>query len=116
MVIGLGGGSALDTAKYVTWKTGKPLFQIPSITSVDAAFTDAIGVRIDQRVRYIGHILPQRVVLDIDLVRSAPPRLNRSGVGDILSCHTALYDWRLALARGVGAAWDETAAALVLSC
>ena len=35
-VVGLGGGSALDTAKFIAWKTGKPLIQIPSITSVDA--------------------------------------------------------------------------------
>jgi dTDP-4-amino-4,6-dideoxygalactose transaminase len=44
-VVGLGGGSAIDTAKFIAWKTGKRLIQIPSITSVDAGFTDAIGVR-----------------------------------------------------------------------
>ncbi len=49
-VVGLGGGSALDTAKFIAWKTGKRLIQIPSITSVDAGFTDAIGVR-ERRTR-----------------------------------------------------------------
>ena len=112
VVVGLGGGSAIDTAKFVAWKTGKPLIQIPSITSVDAGFTDAIGVRSDGRVRYIGRVLPQYVVLDIDFVRSAPPHMNRSGIGDILSCHTGLWDWRFAVDRGYGVAWDETAAAL----
>ncbi len=111
-VVGLGGGSALDTAKFVAWKTGKRLVQIPSITSVDAGFTDAIGVRRDGRVQYIGRVLPEFVVLDVDLVRSAPKRLNRSGVGDILSCHTGLWDWRYAADRGHGVAWDAAAASL----
>ena len=111
-VVGLGGGSALDTAKFIAWKTGKRLVQVPSITSVDAAFTDAIGVRMGRNVRYIGKVLPERVVLDVELVRSAPPRLNRAGIGDVLSCHTALHDWRLAAARGTGPAWDDAAAQL----
>lgn len=112
VVVGLGGGSAMDTAKYVAWRTGKRLVQIPSITSVDAAFTDAIGVRVDRKVKYVGRIVPERVVLDVDLVRSAPVRLNRSGIGDVLSCHTGLWDWRLAVERGEGVTWDEDAAAL----
>ena len=111
-IVGLGGGSALDTAKFIAWKTGKKLIQIPSITSVDAGFTDAIGVRRDGRVQYIGHVLPEYVVLDVDLVRSAPKRLNRSGIGDVLSCHTGLWDWQFAVERGHGVAWDEAAASL----
>ena len=112
VVIGLGGGSALDTAKFVAWKAGKRLVQIPSITSVDAAFTDAIGVRVERNVKYIGRIVPSLVVLDVDLIRSAPKRLNRSGVGDVLSCHTALFDWRLASSRGKGHGLDMSAVAL----
>ena len=112
VIVGFGGGTALDTAKYLAWKRGLPLVQIPTITSVDAGFTDAIGVRDEGRVRYVGTIAPEEVVLDIDLIRSAPPRLNRAGVGDILSCHTGLHDWRAAAAAGEGIAWDDEAAAL----
>jgi glycerol-1-phosphate dehydrogenase [NAD(P)+] len=112
MVVGFGGGTALDTAKFLAWKRGLPLIQIPTITSVDAGFTDAIGIRADGRVRYVGTIEPEAVVLDIDLIRSAPERLNRAGIGDVLSCHTGLHDWRAAVAVGEGVAWDDEAAAL----
>jgi glycerol dehydrogenase-like iron-containing ADH family enzyme len=39
VVIGFGGGTAIDTAKYVAETTGLPLIQMPTIISVDAAFT-----------------------------------------------------------------------------
>ena len=112
VVVGFGGGTALDTAKYLAWKRGLPLVQIPTITSVDAGFTDAIGVRADGRVRYVGSIVPEEVVLDIDLIRSAPAHLNQAGIGDVLSCHTGLFDWRAAVDAGEGVAWNDAAAAL----
>ena len=111
-VVGLGGGTALDTAKYVAWRTGRPLVQVPTITSVDAGFTDAIGIRDLGKVRYVGTVVPELVVLDLPLIRSAPPRLNRAGVGDVLSCHTGLFDWRLATEHGTTHPWHTGLAAL----
>ena len=111
-IVGLGGGTALDTAKYVAWRTQRPLVQVPTITSVDAGFTDAIGVRDAGRVRYIGSVVPEVVVLDLPLITSAPPRLNRAGVGDVLSCHTGLFDWQLAADHGLGHPLHDGLAAL----
>ncbi|MDH3301234.1 MAG: iron-containing alcohol dehydrogenase [Acidimicrobiia bacterium] len=112
MVVGIGGGTALDTAKYLAWRTGRSLVQIPTITSVDAGFTDAVGIRVDGRVRYVGTIVPETVALDLPLIRSAPARLNRAGIGDILSCHTGLFDWRLAVDAGQGVPWRNDLAEL----
>lgn len=112
VVVGFGGGSALDTAKFIAWRTGRQLVQLPTITSVDAAFTDAVGIRETGRVRYVGPVLAARVVLDVDLVAQAPAGLNRAGIGDVLSCHTGLHDWLLATRRNTGPQWDPDAAAL----
>ena len=93
-IAGLGGGTAIDTAKYVAWRCELPLWQFPSIASADASFTRAAGIRRDRRVRYVGKVVPRAIAVDLDLVLTAPPELNRSGAGDILSCHTGMFDWQ----------------------
>jgi glycerol-1-phosphate dehydrogenase [NAD(P)+] len=104
-VFGIGGGSALDFAKFVAWSKGLPLVLVPSILSADAAFTRAIAVREGSRVRYVGEILPEALLIDYDLLSRAPRALNLSGVGDILSIFTALWDWKEAGLR-LGEAYD----------
>jgi len=94
-VIGVGGGSALDFAKYLAWKRDLRLILIPSIVSVDACVTSSIGVRDQGRVHYVGQVKPERLLVDFRLIREAPPRLNRAGAGDILSIHTGSFDWLL---------------------
>jgi len=94
-------------------RPGLPLIQIPTIISVDAAFTVPYGYRDGSRVRYAGTAVPIEVIADPDLIRKAPPELNRAGVGDLLSCHTGMFDWRLATDAGRGdIPWNEQAAAL----
>jgi len=93
-VFGIGGGSALDHAKYTAWKRGLPLILVPTILSADAAFTKAVAVREGARVRYVGEIFPDSLLVDFGLLQQAPRELNLSGVGDILSIFTALWDWR----------------------
>jgi glycerol-1-phosphate dehydrogenase [NAD(P)+] len=113
LVVGLGGGSSLDTAKFVAEATGLPLLQIPTIISVDAAFTAPYGYRDGSRVRYAGSIRPVEVITDPELIRRAPAALNRAGVGDLLSCATGMADWRLSVDDGRWAeGWNEDAAAL----
>lgn len=99
-VLGVGGGAVMDMAKYVSWKREIPLYQLPTIASVGAAVTTSIAVRVDGKVRYIGEAIPEVVGVDFLVVRGAPLHLNRAGVGDILSIHTALWDWKLSADRG----------------
>jgi len=111
-VIGIGGGRAMDAAKFVSWRKNLPLFQMPTSTSVNAAFTHRTAVRIKNVVRYIGWAVPQVIYVDYDIIKSAPPHYNRAGVGDVFCIHTAHYDWKLATERGKERIWpwdDELA-------
>ena len=93
-IVGIGGGVVMDSAKWLAFSTGAPLILAPSILSVDACVTNTVAVRENGEVRYRGFVQADQIILDFDLVRSAPERLNRAGVGDLLSIHTALWDWK----------------------
>lgn len=110
-VVGLGGGMALDAAKWCAWRTGRPLVLIPGVVSVDAAVTNTVAVRDEGGVVYRGFVVADAIVLDPDLATRAPARLNRAGVGDLLSIHTGLHDWRLGAAAGTITFDDDIAGA-----
>src|SRR5262245_16776712 len=46
-VVGIGGGQAIDVAKYIAWRRHRPLFQVPTATSVNAPYGHRSGVRVD---------------------------------------------------------------------
>jgi glycerol-1-phosphate dehydrogenase [NAD(P)+] len=99
-VVGVGGGMAIDAAKYVSWKKGIRLVSVPTILSVDAFTTPAAGIRRNHEVAYVGHASPDPLVIDFGIIRSAPPELNIAGIGDLLSMHTASFDWTYAQSKG----------------
>jgi glycerol-1-phosphate dehydrogenase [NAD(P)+] len=113
-IVGLGGGMAMDMAKHAAWGRGQEPILVPSIASVDACVTNSVAVREDGRVRYVGFGVAKRIVVDYDLVGAAPKGLNRAGIGDILSIHTACWDWHQAAARGE-VAYDEGIAQAALA-
>jgi glycerol dehydrogenase-like iron-containing ADH family enzyme len=110
-ILGIGGGSAMDAAKWVHWRRGVPLWQVPSLPSVNACFTHMVAVRDETGVHYSGDAVPDMVFVDFDLMREAPAHLLRGGIGDVFTCHTARWDWEYAVARGHDPAWDDHAAA-----
>jgi glycerol dehydrogenase-like iron-containing ADH family enzyme len=75
---------------------------IPTALTVDAFVTPPAGIRRgdDHTVEYVGSATPDPLVVDFDLLRTAPTWLNVAGVGDILSVHTACADWERAHAAG----------------
>jgi glycerol-1-phosphate dehydrogenase [NAD(P)+] len=99
-VLAIGGGQAIDLGKYIAWKRGVRLVSVPTILSVDAFVTPAAGIRRGHRVEYVGQTSPDPLVIDYDLIRTAPPELNIAGVGDLLSIQTACFDWELAERAG----------------
>jgi glycerol dehydrogenase-like iron-containing ADH family enzyme len=95
VVVGIGGGSCIDCAKYFSWKRKSRLILIPSVASVDACVTKLVAVREGGKVCYVGDAQAEHLLIDYSLISEAPPRLNRAGAADILSIHTGSFDWRL---------------------
>jgi len=100
MVIGIGGGSCHDCAKYIAIKKKIRLIQLPTMFGGDAVITTPTGIRNSKgTVEYIGCTYPDKIYIDFNLLRKAPPELIRYGAADILSSYTGLLDWKLAANR-----------------
>ena len=103
-VIGMGGGQAVDFAKTVSWRTHKPLYQVPTSIATNAVFGHRAGLRFQNIVRYVGYTEPVAVYVDYDVIQNGPKQLNRSGVCDVFCYHNSMFDWKYAADTGHGEA------------
>lgn len=95
-IIGLGGGQAIDAAKYFAWRLNLKLHQFPTSLSVDAMYGQRAGVRDNQIVRYVGWAIPECVYFDYGILEAAPKHINRAGIGDVFCFFTGVWDWEYA--------------------
>lgn len=95
-VVGIGGGKALDIAKYVAFLAGLPYFAAPTSLSNDGFCSPQSSLTLDGKRRSLPAGLPDGVVIDVNVCLGAPKALWLSGVGDLVAKLTAVADWKLA--------------------
>ena len=116
LVVGIGGGTALDASKYVALKKGLPLVLVPTIIS-SGAIIHGVFAKWDGR-RTIGTDWPwidcEHILVDYDITLQAPYYLNTAGLGDVLCAYAGMAEWRRGARTGNGPPFDEDAAAPVI--
>lgn len=95
-VVGLGGGRALDTAKYIAFLGGRPYFAVPTSLSNDGFCSPQSSLSLQARRRSLPARLPVGVIVDTEVCLQAPQPLWLSGVGDLVAKITAVEDWKRA--------------------
>lgn len=95
-LVGIGGGRTLDVAKYAATRLALPMVAVATNLAHDGIASPVSSLHHEGGKRSFGVGLPMAVVVDIDYVRSSPPRMVRSGIGDVVSNLSAIEDWRLA--------------------
>lgn len=101
VVYGVGGGLACDVAKFIGRRRGLPTTLIPTALSVDGFFTPIVAVREGGTVGYEETGPADRVIIDWEVISSAPFNLRGTGIVEILSIVTGLLDWRYATERSM---------------
>jgi glycerol dehydrogenase len=91
VVIGVGGGHALDTATITAIELDAPLATVPTVASTDAPCSSIAALYDHETGAYEGIVQrdrnPDLVVVDTEVMAAAPARFLRYGMADALATH-----------------------------
>ncbi len=94
LIIGIGGGRSVDTAKLISYNLEKPFVSLPTAASHDGMASPFVSVK-SNKPHSIVATAPMGVFVDIDIIKKAPAKLLASGCGDLIANITAVKDWQL---------------------
>ena len=92
-IIGLGGGKVIDAAKYACYLKKLPFISVPTSSSSDGFSSGSASLIINGRRHSVPAKLAYGIIVDTEVIKSAPDKFLYSGIGDMISKITALYDW-----------------------
>lgn len=117
VIVGIGGGKTLDTAKAVAHFQKLPIVIVPTIASTDAPCS-ALSVIYTPEGEFESYLFlpsnPQVVIMDTEVIASSPARLTVAGMGDALATY---FEARACVTSNAGtcAGGTATSAAFALS-
>lgn len=101
-VVSVGSGTITDICKLATREESIPFVAVQSAGSVDG-FADDFSVLLKGGAkRTVPSRFPDALIVDLNVLASAPPEMNAAGFSDILSNFMSSADWYLAHVMGMG--------------
>lgn len=100
LILGVGGGQVLDTAKYLASEQSLPYIAIPTVISSDALASPISILKNSKNTKGYSSNIPSGIFIDYAVIANAGQHHFISGLGDILSNLSALNDWDLAIKKG----------------
>ena len=111
LVVGLGGGLALDASKFVALDKELPLVLAPTIVSTGAIIHGVFARWEGRKVIGWGDAWPwidfDYILVDYEVALEAPYYLHTAGLGDILCAYAGVAEWRWRAAHRNGPAVEE---------
>ncbi len=95
LIIGVGSGVINDICKYVSFLNKLPYFIVATAPSMDGYASVGAAMIIDNmKITYDAHV-PTAIIGDVDMLKTAPIDMIKSGFGDIIGKYSALNDWKI---------------------
>ncbi|MEZ0088870.1 iron-containing alcohol dehydrogenase family protein [Streptacidiphilus sp. EB129] len=110
-VVGLGGGKIIDAAKYAAARVGLPMVAVATNLAHDGICSPVSTLDNDAGRGSYGVPSPIGIIVDLDVIRQAPPRFVAAGIGEAVSNISCIADWELSH-RETGESVDGLAAAM----
>ncbi len=93
VIVGIGGGKVIDAAKYAAYLRKLPFVSVPTSASSDGFSSASASLLVDGKRNSVPARMAYGIIADTDIIKSAPEKFLYSGIGDLVSKITALYDW-----------------------
>lgn len=113
VVLGVGGGKIIDSAKLASTRNGLQFISVPTAASHDGIASPRASIKNEKGPVSLKAQAPIGVIADTEIISKAPFRLLAAGCGDIVSNYTAVLDWKLAY-RLLNEDFSDSASALSL--
>ena len=95
-IIALGSGTINDLCKYVTRKININFVIFASGASMNGYLSNNCSILINNHKKSINCMAPIKVYCDINIIKNAPIKMIKAGIGDILCFYNCYFDWLVA--------------------
>lgn len=95
LIIAVGGGRVIDTAKVVSYNLDIQFVSVPTAASHDGIASSRASVMTDDGNVSVATHPPLAIVADTGILAGAPHRLMAAGYADMVANYTAVLDWDL---------------------
>lgn len=99
-VVAIGGGKVIDAGKYAAFLKNLPFISVPTSSSSDGFSSASASLVVDGRRASVPARLAYGIIVDTEVIRTAPEKFIYSGIGDMISKITAIYDWVYEAGKG----------------
>lgn len=93
-ILGIGGGKVIDAAKYASYLLRLQFISVPTSASSDGFSSASASLIVNHRRKSVPARLAYGIIVDTEIIKSAPRRFLYSGIGDMVAKITSLYDWQ----------------------
>lgn len=93
-IIGMGGGKVIDAAKYIGYILRIPFISVPTSSSSDGFSSSSASLIVNGHRKSLPAKMAYGILVDTDVIKSAPVRFLYSGIGDMVSKISSTYDWQ----------------------